>query len=200
MQDFQFSAAERSVLSDAAFFRHKASADAKVQTLLHALRNRLQALPTYDMPPELLERPGRTFRGENYKGLPWRAFDWPRHSAGQDLFIFRGLLLWGEHFSFHLLLQGAWLPRLARRIVDHQEILADLGFRRSHQSSLWEWEFDASTHSSLIDVDGDAILADIGARGLLKLSVRIPLSQLETVPERGAALWAALCPMMFTPF
>lgn len=49
---------------------------------------------------------GRTARGEDYLGHPYRLLDYPRNYQGQPFMVLRCLVVWGLHASAHLILKG----------------------------------------------------------------------------------------------
>lgn len=189
------SPAETLVLHDSAFFITKATIDAKISDLFVALKlkveNLLQERPG-SLAPALFAQPGRQYRGEHLDHLPWRALDCPRHFVGADMFCYRTLLIWGRAFSFHLLLGGQWYTRYAPSIVQAQQALGAAGWQLSHQDSPWDWRMGAEHYTPLSALSAEALADHVAAHTWLKLSITHALADFDTVPDRGAALFAQL--------
>jgi hypothetical protein len=67
-------------------------------------------------------------KGENYQGLPYLILDYPRLSAGNNLFFIRSMFWWGRFFSSTLHVSGTYkemfsgpvrnaLPSLSRHFI-----------------------------------------------------------------------------------
>lgn len=198
----ELTAAELSVLSDHAFFHLKAETDAKVKALFRDARVRVEAQTERwrtDIPEEILRLPIRWFRGENYHGFPWRAFDFPRSYVETDIFTFRVLLLWGNHFSLHLLLTGKWMRKYLPTLKNATRFLGEADIWLSYQESPWQWEFDATTHRPLSGLWPEDFEAAVKERGFLKLSRRLPLAAYAELPAAAAATWEAMLTALYGP-
>lgn len=189
------SPAETIALQDSAFFITKATIDAKISDLFVALKLELENLLQSRgsaLAPELLVLQGRQYRGEHLEHLPWRALDCPRHFAGEHMFCFRTLLVWGREFSFHLLLGGQWHARYAPMLLQSQQALGQAGWLLSTQDSPWDWRMDPAHYQALSALSATAMADHIAARSWLKLSIAHPLAAIDAVPDRGTALFASL--------
>ena len=89
---------ESKVLHNGQFFITKAAVDEKIDAIFMQLKTEIETLSAAapHFPPSLLTTSGRVHRGEHLGPFPWRAMDCPRHFAGQDMFAFRTLLVWGS--------------------------------------------------------------------------------------------------------
>jgi hypothetical protein len=186
---------ETKVLHDAHFFEVKAAIDAKINDLFAGLKNELTNLSQVfanQLPSDALSIAGRTYRGENLGGLPWRALDCPRVFAGEDMLAFRTLLVWGRGFSLHLLLGGCHLRRYAPALSQAHAPLAVAGWRLSVQQSPWDWSLDADSHLALADVSPSEFADRVYHRDWLKLSQAIPLEAFSQIPELGVAAWKSV--------
>ncbi len=187
--------AEMLVLQDKAFFYTKATIDGKISDLFDALKREIESLVKENnnvLPNELFARPGRQYRGENLNALPWRALDCPRVFAGEDMFCFRALLVWGEEFSFHLLLSGTWREQFLPALAAAHPLLAAAGWELSLQDSPWDWTRNQDEFQSLSLVSQADFERLLGARDWCKLSVSHSLGAFDEVPSRGAELFASL--------
>lgn len=183
---------ESNVLQDAQFFITKTAIDAKINDLFAVLKNKIEAVngSAAGFPPELSASPGRMHRGEHLGPLPWRALDCPRAFSGQDIFVFRTLLIWGREFSFHLLLGGKWMASLGP-LLDRGDLAAD-GWRLSRQESPWDWTLDNQSHLPMADLSPGDWQANLQGSNWLKLSQSLPLEAFSQVPEAGTRLWTNL--------
>ncbi len=186
---------EALVLQDGAFFLTKATIDAKISDLFVALKHKIEA--QIDSGESVLcakwsVQPGRTYRGENLAHLPWRALDCPRHFEGADMFTFRTLLVWGRGFSFHLLLAGLPLVTHLQALTRAHTALAAIGWRLSNQESPWDWDTNPNHYQALAAMSPAEFSQTLASKPWLKLSIELPLSTFDEVPERGAAFFATI--------
>ncbi len=192
MHSPRLSLSESNVLQDAQFFTTKAAIDAKINTLFAELKNKIEACQPANskLPAEIWSTPGRIHRGEHLGAFPWRALDSPRCYAGTDIFVFRTLLVWGNAFSFHLILSGKWLK--SHGFLLRPKSLAQDGWMLSVQDSPWDWTLDSTSHQPVsLFTDGEWDQW-IDSHEWLKISKSHSLDQFSEIPDLGAALWKHL--------
>ena len=195
MESLLFDSAEQATLNNAGFYVLKAQIDLKITALLQALKGDLIAQigdKNLFFTQGLSPGNGRLYQGEHHGPFPWRALDFPVNFSKQDHFTFRTLLLWGHHFSFHLLLSGKWLDRFLPKLVQHLPDLAAAGLQISLQSSQWEWNFNSETHLPLDKASPHKVQELAAQKGFLKLSRLHPLSQADTLRKAGLETWKVL--------
>jgi hypothetical protein len=190
---------ESNVLQDAHFFAVKSAIDAKLNAMFMVLKNELVGLNqrySQILPPLALSVEGRTYRGENLEGLPWRALDCPRVFAGADMFAFRTLLHWGKHFSFHFLLGGQLHGQYKVALGAAHSHLALAGWTLSQQDSPWDWQLVGDTHRPLATMTETEFNHHCESREWLKLSQIQPLTAFSSIPTLGAQAWESILKTM----
>jgi len=195
MNESELRPEELQVLENARFFDLKAQLDAKINQLFSDLKPRIEERTRAvhaNVPPELLRTAGRTFRGENHHGYPWRALDVPRFSQSGDLFIFRTLLLWGHHFSVHLILNGHWKSQLVPRLGG-----ASAAWQVDPREDPWIWfppQPQGWPANALSPAQLQLLLSP--ARPF-KMSVYFPLTDFSSIPDHATQCWSSLLPLLF---
>jgi len=122
MQDSKIpklSTEELNALMDVKFFELKQSVMDKATQLLSNLELKLKEesnLHRMHIPNGVLEIDSKISKGENYRGLPYLVLDYPRYFKNENIFAFRSMFWWGNHFTFTLHLSGMhlehYLPKL----------------------------------------------------------------------------------------
>lgn len=199
MKEPELDPAEASILADQRFFEVKARLDVKIRVMMDELQTALEnaSAPFAGViPGELKVKKGRFYQGENFNGFPWRAIDHLAHFQGEDSFVFRCLVLYGNHVSVHLLLSGEWQERFADKVQAAAPRLEAQGFVVSLQDSPWDWQYTSTSHSSLSAMlKQDSFV--FKERSFLKLSVHYPPDSLNLLPSRAVAAWQTLLPILF---
>ncbi|MEL6132876.1 MAG: hypothetical protein AAFR59_05880 [Bacteroidota bacterium] len=95
---------ELATLSDRDFFPLKFEICEKVEGQLNHFYQSI--VHHHDAQNTYLKNTGKLSKGENYHTYPYRVLDFPRYFAGEDILLFRTMMLWGDTFSFHLILTG----------------------------------------------------------------------------------------------
>ncbi|MDX1908630.1 MAG: hypothetical protein SF053_16455 [Bacteroidia bacterium] len=185
---------EWDVLADRTFLPAKARAAAHIEWLLDALRTDiLTELHTCGEAAALLTHPGKISRGENYRQFAFRVLDAPARMAGQDLVMFRTVVVFGHPVGFHLILAGAWLQYLAPRLADQPgALLAD--WVRCEQPTPWIWEPDPEHQ---VPVGAQILPDDWRGRDFLKWSVYLPLNRYREIPAKGVQYWQVWQRLLF---
>lgn len=195
MHDSLFDPLELDVLRNSEFFDFKARIDDKINALFGQLKAAISAeldRVSAQLPPDFPMTGSRIYRGEHHGPYPWRAVDCPVGFHRNDHLAFRCLLLWGHHFSFHLLLSGIWLERYLPSIVSQLPELARTDLQLSVQDSPWQWEFSNESHQHLGNLSTEKILKRAEETGFLKLSRLHALTDADTLVETGLETWKTL--------
>ncbi len=200
MTETRFTAEELRVLCDRDFMPLKAAVSDKINQLFTELKlSLLEEINSSGIRfPEGLDiASGKFSRGENYRNFAWRVFDFPRRGVKNDLFIFRTLFLWGQEFSFHLILTGLQAEKYAPAIFNGWKSLADAGILLSAKESPWDWERSAESHREFSDGFGSAIPDFVASSGFIKLTCAISPEEYADVPAKGAATWRIIQNILF---
>lgn len=197
MSEIQLSEAEFSILSDRTHFEIRERLNAKINQLLLELKQELSKV--HQQTPAGLTGKGwiseaKLSRGENYKGLPYRVLDYPAHFSRAHTFLFRALVLWGHHLSFHLILTGDFITEFGPRLSAGFADLTGSHFHLSQQASPWEWELDATSHLALSALSPEQFHEQV-TQGIplsendtrfVKLSRSLDLNEYARLPQVGS--------------
>lgn len=133
--------------------------------------------PGLNMPGNANMLRGKIYKGENYLGLPYVVLDCPAVLNRDDIFLFRAIFWWGNHFSFTLLLKGRPLAKFRQALLLK---LPSLRNRKSgiyyciHADDMWDHTFDRSNLRSLSSVS--RLRRDAAQRNFIKLSRKLPVT------------------------
>ena len=137
-----FTPEELSVIQNTRFFHIKAAVTPKVQNILQQLRGLYQeefsrADPL--MPDGVNTQSGQFVKGEYLLDFPYLYLDFPKLFTQQEKFSFRTLFWWGHYWIFAWILEGRYLDRYKKNILDGYERLSDQGLFLLMTDSPWEW-------------------------------------------------------------
>lgn len=184
---------EWAALEDRSYLPLKHRVTAYIEAQLLETGRRLQAdlsssVPGF-LPDVLRQTPGRLSRGEAYLEQAYRVYDFPRFFDKEDFFLFRCLVLWGHHISFHLILSGRfaadWGPGLMKQTA---EIAPD--WRWATQADPWVWDQDAAGWIDLDHIESHELYRLGQGLPYCKFSRFLPLDNLPGLPQLGTENWA----------
>jgi hypothetical protein len=165
---------EWEVLNDTSFFVHKRAVFSKFDLLFHRFGEIMQkGLKSNVLPVDkyIANKRGRLSRGENYLGLPYMVFDYPRIGGNDELFTFRSMLWWGKYFSFNLVIAGKMLEEMLPCIEykkSYREILINRG------ENLWNHDLQSADYVRL----DEKVLGEVLERKkFLRLGYALPLER-----------------------
>ena len=180
-----FSDAELNAILNSDFFYIKHSATQKVMELFGDTERMLRDIIVHD--PSLsmhtnINAP-KIFRGENYRKLPYIVLDFPRAFSAENIFAFRTMFWWGKEFSFTLHLQHASLNHFRTAIEKNISMLSGKQFYFCVNKTPWEYHFETDNYQPLDDfLDKPGFASELQSASFIKLSRKIPIKDLESVP------------------
>ncbi len=130
---------ELETLQDQDFFPLKFRICEKVEAQLQQLYQQITSTHKIDHP--YFQTAGKLSKGENYQTYPYRVLDFPRYFSGDDMLLIRSMMLWGDAFSFHLILTGKPLEACKDRLWDIRQ-QAPFSFFIAQHESPWLWMQD----------------------------------------------------------
>ncbi len=180
MSNVKLSAAELALACNADVLLTKNSIINKVYELFGQLSevysNKIEA---FDIAGEVKKNSPKISKGENYQGLPWVMLDYPRCFSGNNIFSIRTMFWWGNHFSFFVLLKGAYLPaNIARRII---EITGTVDWYLCTSTDPWQHHFEEDNMVPVKQLTQPEAADIITQNGFLKLGTKIPIERWESV-------------------
>ncbi|MEM9985309.1 MAG: hypothetical protein AAF804_09455 [Bacteroidota bacterium] len=187
-KDWSLDSEEMNLLEDLDVLPRKQRVCHKLEQALAELGRALQPHP---LPEGILPGPAlapKLSRGENYHRYAYRVLDQPRYHRGEDLFLFRTLILWGHPIGFHLIMTGALKTQWESALIEFLPQLST-GYFLSRQASPWIWEAHHPEQISL-DQASEQVLKDVIAeRAFIKVSYYLVLAQLDQLIPTGQRIW-----------
>jgi hypothetical protein len=186
---------ELSVLQNKDFMPLKFSAASKLEQRLGGLHQLLKAevaASANKIPEPIRRNHGKQSRGENYRTYAYRVLDYPAALEKPDIFLFRAMVLWGHHFSFHLMLRGKFKPQFQDRIIKAAYSLPE-GLRFQIREDPWTWELENYLPAADIpDFD-----QNIRKMPYLKAGSFYPLDRYMEMADLGVQSWRQWAGLLF---
>ncbi|MCI4668796.1 MAG: hypothetical protein MRZ79_11720 [Bacteroidia bacterium] len=190
---------ELEILMDAEFLPLKAIVCQRVENNLLQLGNTYQSeLQEWksDNFPELLMGNYRISKGENYRSLAYRVLDYPSVLGKDDMFLFRTMMLWGDAFSWHLILAGKYLEAFGLNLIDGWESVPEGAFLSLHDNP-WIWHQSDENWIEKGKLKPEMIREELRKRKFLKISHFLPLDQYSLLESRGLELLKSYLNILF---
>lgn len=146
--------------------------------------------------PALVRAGVKLSRGANYRQLPYRVLDFPRHFGPDGFFAIRSMFWWGNFFSSTLLLSGAYKIAYTEPLVTALPMLREEGYYTCVAEDPWQHSFEPTNYRSLQEYSDAAIVQHWQQHPFLKLAKKIPLQQWETATEWFAANFKSILAML----
>jgi hypothetical protein len=180
MTNVKLSAAELALACNADILLTKNSIINKVYELFGHLSEVYNTkIEACDIAGEVKKKSPKISKGENYQGLPWVMLDYPRYFSGNNIFSIRTMFWWGNHFSFFILLKGAYLPaNIAKRII---EITDTDDWYLCTATDPWEHHFEEDNMIPVKQLTQPEAESIITQNSFLKLGTKIPIERWESV-------------------
>ena len=177
----EFTDREFQIIQDHEFLLTKAGASAKIHELLSEVKSALKSIIQESWKNhEMLRKCSveKISKGENYRGLPYQVLDFPATFSKNDIFAFRTMFWWGNHFSCTLHLQGEPLDIYRQKLISSIERFVGRDTLICINQSPWEYHFESDNYRllSLDDVEF------IQKCSFLKLSKRVKLNCWKQLP------------------
>ena len=131
---------------------------------------------------------GRVFKGEYYRELPFVTLDYPSTFEKENVFAFRTMFWWGNFFSVTLHLQGKYIERHRTKLLSNFDLLLHQDIYICVGETPWEYHYGKDNYVKLSLEHRDIIENS----HFIKLSKRIPLEQIESVPQVSSSFFLYL--------
>jgi len=130
----------------------------------------------------------QSYKGENYKGLPYLVLDYPRLFEKENTCAIRTMFWWGNFFSVTLHLSGIYKTKeVERRIIESFGELSKKNLFTSVNDNEWEHHFEKENYLPLNELSKNEFTRRITNQHFLKLSQKIPLEQWDEVQQTLSA-------------
>jgi len=149
----------------------------KVYNLFGLLAENVKSSIADHLPVEVAEISAKISKGENYNGLPYVMFDYPRFFTKKDVFAIRTFFWWANYFSVTLHLKGEYKQIFAETIFKNISLLAEKNFYISVTEDEWQHDMDEKNYILLSSMKNDLQQKYFLQSSFLKLSAKIDLSK-----------------------
>lgn len=169
---------ELAILKNDRFLRLKNEVSEKIIAYLAEIERALHReikLTDFQWPEGTFLKAGKISKGEQYRGLPYFILDYPRLFTQKEVFAFRNMLWWGNHYSCTLHLQGPLLERQKEAIAKNLLSQHDVYFCVNDQP--WDYHYESSNYLQIKDLVLTDILYQMDTNGFIKLSSFIPVDE-----------------------
>ena len=169
---------ELAVLEDSHFLKVKNDVSKKVIAYLSEIERALHQQvkqANFPFPEGTFLKAGKIAKGEQYKGLPYFILDYPRLFTHQEVFAFRSMLWWGQHYSTTLHLKGPRLESHAEKITEN--LLAEKEVYFCVNDQPWDYHYEPDNYLKIKDLDKKDLVHQIETNGFIKISNFIPLDE-----------------------
>lgn len=167
---------ELSILKNKEFLILKNSVSEKVISYLAEIERALHAQvksSAFAFPDGTFIKAGKIAKGEQYQSLPYFILDYPRLFSQKEIFAFRSMLWWGNHYSCTLHLQGSFLKQHQEKLVHNLAQANDLYFCVNDQP--WDYHYEANNYQAVSELSTTDMNQLINHNGFMKISDYIPV-------------------------
>ena len=131
---------------------------------------------------------GKISKGENYRSLPFVILDFPAIFDSKNVFAFRTMFWWGNFFSATLHLQGRYFEHLKPKLLANFDLLLNQNIYICVAETPWEYHYGKDNYVQLLVKHKEFIENS----PFVKLSKRIQLEQIESVPQFASSFFLNL--------
>ncbi|MBE63193.1 MAG: hypothetical protein CMB89_12605 [Flammeovirgaceae bacterium] len=167
---------ELEILKDSQFLKLKNTLSEKVISYFSEIERALHQViqeSSFQFPEGAFLKAGKISKGEQYEGLPYFILDYPRLFTQKQVFSFRTMLWWGNHFSCTLHISGPLLENNLEKILVNLSEAEDLYF--CINNTPWEYQYHSDNYLKIKDLSHKDIMSQVENNGFIKLSNFIPV-------------------------
>lgn len=129
-----------------------------------------------------IAKSGKISKGENYRHLPYVVLDFPRYFTKDEVFAFRSMFWWGNHFSCTLHIQGDWFNSIKKRFINSL-VRSDADVFICVNESPWEYHFGPDNYRSIKELSQKELELLIDEKPFIKVSQKMGIEDWRIVPE-----------------
>jgi len=186
---------ELSMIEDKDFLITKINIISEIENLLYNTKARLTDV-TERKNYSFLSKPefkkGRVFKGEYYRELPFVTLDFPSIFEKQNVFAYRTMFWWGNFFSATLHLQGKYLEQHRTKLLSNFDMLLHQDIYICVGETPWEYHYGKDNYVKSSEKHKEIIENS----PFIKLSKRIPLEQIESIPQISSSFFLYLATLL----
>ncbi|MGV3527596.1 MAG: hypothetical protein ACO1OO_01780 [Flavisolibacter sp.] len=167
-----------------------------IQKTIDLLLSLQQRMTDYRPPVTLFEVPPKITRGENYLGLPFVILDYPRRSAGQELFFIRSMFWWGHFFSSTLHLSGRFVAEKKDLLIENYTVLCERNFYLGINTDPWVHHFEPANYRRLDSFSLDDFGKRLSGAAHIKIAAKWPLREWHSAANTLYDSWKFLADLV----
>lgn len=182
---------ELSMIKETDFLITKIKIISKIENLLENTKDRISEViekESFSLFSDPEFKSGRVFKGEYYRELPYVTLDFPSSFGHENVFAFRTMFWWGNFFSSTLHLQGEYLELHKSKLLSNFDKLLHHDIYICYGETPWEYHYGKENYVKL-SAEHRGIFENAP---FVKLSKRIPLEQIESIPKISASFFLYL--------
>lgn len=186
---------ELAMIEDKDFLISKIRVISEIENLLGNTKDRLIEVierKNLKLLHELEFKKDRIFKGEYYRELPFVTLDFPSIFEKETVFAYRTMFWWGNFFSITLHLQGKYLELYRAKLLSNFDMLLHQDIYFCIGETPWEYHYGKDNYVKLSSQHKEIIANS----SFIKLSKRIPLEQIESVPQISSSFFLHLATIL----
>ncbi|MGB3463669.1 MAG: hypothetical protein WBA74_00290 [Cyclobacteriaceae bacterium] len=178
---------EENVLFNADYLHTKRLVSEKITDALTSfgktLKARIGELDKQHIIRNYAEPYAKISRGENYGGLPYFMLDYPRKFTTEEVFAFRTMVYWGNHFSFTLHVSGSCFELVRIKLMQMSEILSDAYICVA--STPWEYHYEPHNYQLIGSLSEESYQKILNENSFVKISIPYELKKYKNLNQYG---------------
>ena len=194
----QLSQDEEEVFFDVEIIRKKRIISGKIFDDLSEFKNKVSALLQNTHKEHFISQYTENYpkisRGENYKGLPYFMFDYPRVFNPQNTFAIRTMVYWGNFYSFTLQVAGENQIFLAEKILTDIQSFSD--FYCCVNETPWEHHYNSDNFQLIRSLDEIELKKILLKKTFFKLSIPYKLSDYQNLHQNGLLFYKKIISLL----
>lgn len=182
--EYELSLSDKEIMmiEDTDFLISKVNIISEIENSLKKTEDRLHEViekQNFSFLAKLKIKSAKISKGENYRLLPFVILDFPSVFESKNIFAFRTMFWWGNFFSATLHLQGEHLEFYRTRLISNFDMLLHQNIYICVGETPWEYHFGKDNYVQLSIQHKELIEKS----AFVKLSKKIPLEQIESIPQ-----------------
>ncbi len=176
--DFSLSSYEKDIVIDAELLIAKNNIIKKVIGIFSEISSQYVLEAKNLLPDQLTQIPPKISKGDQYLGLPYVMLDYPRNFSKENAFAIRTFFWWGNFFSIHIQLSGAFQKQFSDSILTSIQQKVFDGWYIGINEDEWHHHFEENNYRP---INNGTNLPNLQNLPVIKLAKKIPLKEWENL-------------------
>ena len=152
-----------------------------------------------DFPEEVAVISPKIAKGENYLGLPYVMFDYPRFFSAVDVMAVRFFFWWGNFFSITLHLKGRFREMASDTMLRQYSFLSTHGYSLAISEDEWQHHFGIDNYREIKNMDINEFRLYMTGLPHIKIARNFPLTSWEDMRHHFAKAYEELGGLIAQP-